>query len=173
MCSLKKINRCAFYLGVDLLEGFYKASVDLQRLIYLVIYLIKGAIFQPNYAISSLGRISLDICLLSKLIDIYYTYKATKRYNKVYALLSISSNNLSKVSILPNYRVLQEELLQQLSRFLFYKKVLVESQEDKDIAVIKSKGYILSKLLVKPYSNRQNVDIMFLNVLEQLEYKGE
>jgi hypothetical protein len=36
----------------------------------------------------------------------YYTYKATKRHDKVYALLGISLDNLSKVNLLPNYGVL-------------------------------------------------------------------
>lgn len=69
-------------------------------------YLIKGAIFRPNYIVSGLGKVSQDICLLGKLINMYYTYKATKRHNKVYTLFSISSNGASKTNLLPNYGVL-------------------------------------------------------------------
>ncbi|OCK87283.1 uncharacterized protein K441DRAFT_594757, partial [Cenococcum geophilum 1.58] len=48
----------------------------------------------------------LAIRPLGELLDIFYTHKATKRYNKVYALLSISSNTLNAANLLPNYKVL-------------------------------------------------------------------
>ncbi|KAF2185792.1 hypothetical protein K469DRAFT_575388, partial [Zopfia rhizophila CBS 207.26] len=49
---------------------------------------------------------SLDICSLSKLINIFHTHKAILRYNKVYILLSISSNNTSTASLLSDYIIL-------------------------------------------------------------------
>ncbi|XTI89136.1 hypothetical protein V2W45_1238703, partial [Cenococcum geophilum] len=68
-----------------------------------VTYLIKEVIFRPKYALSRLGKVSLDIYPLGILIDIYYTYEATNRHNKIYILLSISSDNLSIASLSPNY----------------------------------------------------------------------
>ena len=50
-----------------------------------------------------LQRVSLDICPLGELIDIYHTYKATNRHNKIYALLGISLDNLSAAGLSPNY----------------------------------------------------------------------
>lgn len=86
-------------------KGVNKARVDLQSLTYLVTYLIRGAIFRPNFYISRLGRSSLDIYILGELIDIYYAYKATKQHNKIFALLGISSNNLSKINLLLDYSI--------------------------------------------------------------------
>jgi hypothetical protein len=100
-----EIDGYAFCLGVDLLKRYYKARPDLQSLIRLVTYLMKGAIFRPKYASSRSGRSSLDICPLGELIDRYYTHEATKRHDKVYALLGISSDDLSKANLQPNYGV--------------------------------------------------------------------
>jgi hypothetical protein len=35
----------------------------------------------------------------------YHTHEATKRYDKVYALLGMSSDNLKKAGLVPNYGV--------------------------------------------------------------------
>lgn len=69
-------------------------------------YLIRGAIFRPNYVVSGPGRVSQDICLLGELIDMYYAHKATQRHDKVYALLGMSSDDASKANLLPDYGVL-------------------------------------------------------------------
>jgi hypothetical protein len=103
--SSTEINRYAFCLGLELLKGFYKTYSDLQRLIYLVTYLIKGAIFRPKYVLSRPERVSLDIYPLGKLIDIYHTYEATMPHNKIYTLLGISLDNLSAANLSPNYSI--------------------------------------------------------------------
>ena len=170
------IDGYAFCLGLDLLKDFYKARPDLQGLIGSVTYLIRGAIFRPNYATSMPGRPSLDICPLGELIDMYHTHKATKRHDKVYALLGMSSDNLSKAGLLPNYGLPWKELLQRLAKFLLHEKVSVETWGDKEMAVIKSKGCVLGKVSVKSdsaWDNRQKVDIIFKNTSGQLEYIGE
>jgi hypothetical protein len=64
---------------------------------------MRGAIFRLKHVMSWSGRASLNIRPLGKLIDMFYTHEATKRVNKVYALLSISSDN--PPSLLPNYKV--------------------------------------------------------------------
>ena len=48
----------------------------------------------------------LAIRPLGDLLDMFYTYEATKRNDKVYALLGISSDALNTVNLLPNYKVL-------------------------------------------------------------------
>jgi hypothetical protein len=63
MCGFIEIDGYAFYLGVGSLD-LYNANLDLERLIRLITYLIKGAIFRPSYVIASLGKSSLDICPL-------------------------------------------------------------------------------------------------------------
>ena len=103
MCGSTRIDRYAFYLGVN---HFYEACQDLESPIRLINYLIKGAIFRSKHIISSSSRVSLNIRPLSELIDMFHTYKATKPIDKVYTLLGMSSDNLSTAGLLPNYEVL-------------------------------------------------------------------
>jgi hypothetical protein len=110
MCGPTEIDGYAFCLGVDSLNEFYEAHVELQSLIRSVTYLIRGTIFRPNYVVSGPGRASQDICSLGELIDMYYTHEATKLHDKVYALLGMSSDDARKANLLPNYDVLWEEL---------------------------------------------------------------
>ena len=84
-------------------------------------YLIRGAIFRPNYVVSRTGGVPQAICTLGELIDMYHNHDATLLHDKVYALLGmsgISSDGLSKANLLPNYGVKWEELLQRLIKFL-------------------------------------------------------
>jgi hypothetical protein len=107
-----------------------------------VTYLIRGAIFRPKGS----GRASQDICPLGELIDMYHTHQATLRHDKVYALLGMSSDDLSKANLSPDYKVPWKDLFEILTRFLLCKEISVEASPDKEIAVIKSKGYILGKV---------------------------
>jgi hypothetical protein len=108
------------------------------------------------------GRAAQDICSLGELIDMYYTYEATKRHDMVYALLGMSSE----------YDVLWVKLFYRLTKFLLRKKILVEIWGNKEIAaeiaVIKSKGCVLGKVsLVRSdisWNGGQYVDIIFNNI---------
>lgn len=168
MCGPTEIDGYAFCLGVDSLKGFYEARADLRSLILSVTYLIRGAIFRPNYFICGSSRVSQDICPLGELIDMYHTHEATKRHDKVYALLGMSSDDLSKADLLPNYQVPWEKLLQRLAKFLLYEKISVETWGNKEMAVIKSKGCILGKVSSVQSDiasdNRQGVDVIVENV---------
>jgi hypothetical protein len=97
----------------------------LQSLIHSVTYLIRGAIFRPNYSIPELG--SQGICFLGELMDMYHTHEATIRHDKVYALIGISSDDLSKANLSPNYSVSWEELLQRLVKFLLGEKLFLQT----------------------------------------------
>jgi hypothetical protein len=177
MCGSAEIDGYAFCLGVDLLEHYYEARPDLQSLIRSVTYLIKGAIFRPKYATTRSGRSSLDICPLGELIDRYHTHEATKRHDKLYALLGMSSDDLSKANLLPDYGVLWEDLLQRLAKFLLGEKVSVETWPDTETAVIKGKGRVLGKVSLAKSGiageDRQDVDIIFKNTLAQPGYMKE
>ena len=156
MCGSTEIDGYAFFLGVESLKGFYKDLPDLQSLIPSVTYLIRGAIFRPKYATSRSGAATLDICPLGELIDMYHTRKATMRRDKVYALLGMSSDDVSKLS--PNYKDPWEELLERLVKFLLGEKVSVETWVDREMAVIESKGCILGQVfLVESGNARQTV----------------
>ncbi|KAF1968541.1 hypothetical protein BU23DRAFT_655767, partial [Bimuria novae-zelandiae CBS 107.79] len=168
MCASKQIDGYVFCLGVDSLKNFYGARTDLQGMIRSVTYLIREAIFRPGYSMGSSGRSSLDICPLGELMDMYHAHEATKRHDKVYALLGMSSDDLSKAGLLPDYGVPWEELLQRLTKYLLSEEISVETWDDKEIAVIKSKGVILGKVSSvqsdMALDDRQGVDVIFTNI---------
>jgi hypothetical protein len=177
MCGAKMIDGYAFSLGVDSLKDFYEARPDLQGLIRSVTYLIREAIFRPGYSTGNSGRSSLDICSLGELMDMYHTHEATKRHDKVYALLGMSSDDLSTVGLLPDYGVPWEELLQRLAKFLLPEKISVETWRDREITAFKSKGCVLGKV-TSVQSNiarddRQSVDVRFKKKPGQPGERGE
>lgn len=172
MCGFTNIDGYAFCLGLNSLMDFFKVRPELQGLIGSVAYLIRGAIFRPNHVTSMTSGSSLGICPLGELIDMYHTHKATRRHDKVYALLGMSSDDLSKTGLLPNYGLPWEKLLEQLTKFLLHKDVRVETWGNKEMAVIKSKGCVLGKVLTKRNSaldNKQKVEIKFMNTPGQLD----
>jgi hypothetical protein len=177
MCGSKKIDGYVFCLGVDSLKSFYEARPDLQGLIRSVTYLIREAIFRPAYSMGSSGRSSLDICRLGELMDMYHAHEATKPHDKVYALLGMSSDDLSKVGLLPDYDVPWDELLQRLAKFLLSEKISVETWGDKEITAIKSKGCVLGKVTSvqsgMAQGDKQGVDVTFKNIPRQPEERGE
>jgi ankyrin repeat protein len=108
-----------------------------------VTYLIRGAIFRPRNGISRTGESLEAICTLGELIDMYHTHEASKRHDKVYALLGMSSDDLSRADLLPNYQAPSKELLERLVKFLLHENISVEAWNHKEIAIIRSKGCIL------------------------------
>jgi hypothetical protein len=63
------------------------------------------------------GRHSLDICSLSELVDKYHTYKATERHDKIYALLGMSSDDLSVAGLQLKYNTPWKKLMLNLVKF--------------------------------------------------------
>jgi hypothetical protein len=167
MCGSKKIDEHVFCLGVDVLEDVFKARPDLHGLICSINFLIREATFRPAYSMSSSGRPSLDTCSLAELLDMYHAHEATKRHDKVYALLGMSSDDLTDVNLLPNYSDPWDELLQRLTNYLLGEELSVEVCGDKEIAAIRHQVYILgrvSSVLRNTASNDiQKVDITLKN----------
>ncbi|KAF2177501.1 HET-domain-containing protein [Zopfia rhizophila CBS 207.26] len=168
MCGPAEINGYAFCSGLNRLKLSYRAYPGLQGLIRSVTYLIRGAIFRPKYGVSSAGGVSLG-----ELIDMYHTREATIRHDKVYALLGMSSDDPSTAGLAPNYNVPWRKLLQQLVEFLLCKQVFVETWDEREIAMIKSKGCVIGQVsMVKSDSaryDRQQVNISFKNTPRSLE----
>ena len=92
----------------------------------------------------------------------YHTREATVLHDKVYALLGMSSDGLGAASLSPDYDSM-EELLQRLIEFILCKEVSVETWDERETAVIKSKGCILGHVSsVESDStryDRQNVEV--------------
>jgi hypothetical protein len=167
ICGSTEIDGYAFCLGLDTFMGLHKGPPALHGLIRSVTYLIRGAIFRPKYTTSGLGRFSLNICPLGELMDMYHTHEATKRHDKLYALLGMSSDDISKASLSPNYDVPWKDLLQRLVKFLLGEQVSVETWENKEIAVIRGRSRNIGRVssVERNWNDRQNVHINLTNAL--------
>lgn len=170
MCGSTEINGFTFCYGISKLNLFSGDHSGLQSLIRPVIYLIRGAIFRSRYAFSSAEKLSLG-----ELIDMYHNHKATLRHDKVYALLGMSSNGMNSALLLPNYMVPWKTLLQRLVRMILHEGISVETWDDREISVIKSRGYVLGHIstvyIDKNRDHRQYVGVTFNERPKSLQYK--
>ncbi|KAF7933346.1 hypothetical protein EAE99_003231 [Botrytis elliptica] len=160
MCGSAIIDGYIFSTGFSQL--FYNRQSDLLDLIRPVMYLIRGAIFRPKHAIRPSGALSLGT-----LVDMYHTRKATKRHDKVYALLSMSSESSNLAGLSPDYKVTWATLLERLVKFIISQDISLKTWEDKEIALIESKGYVLGRVhsieIDSTRHERQCVNIEFKN----------
>jgi hypothetical protein len=111
-----------------------------------VTYLIRGAISRPRQITKKRKRISLGICSLGELVDMYHAHEARKRHDKVYALLGMSSDDLIVPGLEPDYNIEWKILMRSLVKFLLDYLASVETWNDWEIAVIKSKGFVLGRV---------------------------
>lgn len=142
----RSIDAHSFCTGVDVLEDILKANLDLYNLIYPVTFLMRKAAPSSAYPLWYSSKPSLGVCSLGELVDMYHAHEATKRHDKVYALLGMSSDDLSVVNLLPDYKEPWENLLQRLAKYLLGEEISVETYGDKEIAAIKGKGHILGTI---------------------------
>lgn len=147
MCGRDQIDGYAFCLGIDDFINSYKIPSHLQSLIRSVSYLIRGAIFRSEYSIAQSSRSTLNISPLSELVDMYHANQATNCHDKVYALLGMSTDDLSNGDLLPNYEIPWAELLQRLVRHVISDEVSVETWEKSQAAVIVSEGWIIGEVI--------------------------
>jgi tetratricopeptide (TPR) repeat protein len=153
MCGSAEIDGYGFCLGLKSLEAFYKARPDLHNLVRSVTYLIRQANFRPTHGICWSDMSFLTIRPLGELLDMFHAHKATERHDKVYALLGMSSDAVYAPDLFPDYDVPWGQVVQRLIKFLLGKLVYLETWDDKEMAVFKSKGFILGEVsLVVPYS---------------------
>ncbi|RYP61914.1 hypothetical protein DL770_009681 [Monosporascus sp. CRB-9-2] len=157
-CGSTEIDGYAFCVALDSrLPGLLgEAPSDLRGLIRSVTYLIRGAVFRRKKVSRSTGRFSLRIRPLGELIDMYHTHKATKRHDKVFALLGMSSDDPGAAGILPNYKIPWREFLHQLIKFLLGGEVSVKTWAEAEMAVIESKGLVLGKVSSEGKTNSNN-----------------
>ena len=97
MCGSVEVDGHAFCLGLDSL------GTALEESMVQVTFLIRGAIFRSRQIQRDQGRLSLDICSLGELVDMYHAHKATRLHDKVYALLGMCSDNLRTAGLEPDY----------------------------------------------------------------------
>ncbi|KAM0310603.1 hypothetical protein ACHAO8_007969 [Botrytis cinerea] len=162
MCGSTAIDGYIFCLGVKSLKLSYTASPELKT----AIYLIEHAGFRPKFRTDLSKRFSLNIRSLAELIDMFHTRQATDNRDKVYALLGMSSDDLEKAGLQPDYNTSWEELFQQLIKFVLSENISVEVSGQR--AVIQCKGCILGQVSSVRKGDRQNLTIISRNTASDL-----
>lgn len=159
MCGFNKMDGYVFCLGVLSFKHCYETMANLQGMVRAITYLIKEAPFRPDFPASSSHRSSLDICPLGELVDMYHTHESSKRHDRVYALLGMSSDDLGKAGLSPDYSLTWEKLFQRVIRYLFPEDISLEFWGDAELAVIRSSGHILGKMdLALSYAKQPHKD---------------
>jgi hypothetical protein len=141
MCGSAEIDGHAFCSGLELL-GIGSEDVTTQ-----VTFLIRGAIFRSRNLSSKQGRLSLAICSLGEIVDKYHNYQATKRHDKVYALLGLCSDSTKGTGLDPDYSLPWECLMRHLVKFLFGDQVSITTWNNIETAVIKGKCHIIGQVV--------------------------
>lgn len=164
-CGSKEINGHAFCIGLETL------GTALEGYMCLATSLIRGAIFRSGEVSKKQGRLCLDICSLGELVDKYHTHEAKIKHDKVYALLGMSSDDLSEARLKPDYNVPWKELMQNLIELLISAQVSVYTWNNREVAVIRSRGCILGEVSLRKIDRdsdgRQNVEVVFKNMSRQ------
>ncbi|KAF8861593.1 HET-domain-containing protein [Acephala macrosclerotiorum] len=123
------------------------------------IHLIERAGIRSTYTTNSPERFSLEIGRLVELVDMFHTREASDARDKVYALLGMAFDDLSKAGLQPDYNIPWNKLFQKLVKFVLGKDISVETSDNNQRAVIKSKGCILGQVSSVRSGDRQNVNI--------------
>lgn len=171
ICGPAEIDGYAFCLGLESLNTL------LRDINYFVAYTIRRATVRSRSISVTQGRISLDISPLGELLDMYHSHEASKHHDKIYALLGMSSNDLSVAGLKPDYNLPWKKLLKQVIKFLLSDNVSIDTQTDKEAAVINGKGYILGRISSVRSNistdNSQSVKVSWRNVLERSQKEKE
>ncbi|KAB8229406.1 heterokaryon incompatibility protein-domain-containing protein [Aspergillus alliaceus] len=172
MCGPVKMNGYTFSLGLNGLNLTYEAHPGLESLIRSITYFMRGAIFRPEYT-TRLHR----VMSLGELMDMYHTREATRKHDKVYALLGMSSDDPNTADLLPDYGLPWDALFQRVITWILTENHAVETWPHREIAVIKAQGYILGRVnSVKDDTSRydrQCVQISFNTTPRSLSYENE
>jgi ankyrin repeat protein len=162
MCGSTEIDGHAYCLGLEALKTTFEDSMT------QVNFLIRGAIFRSKCGRRNSERLRLNTCCLAELFDRYHANKATIRHDKVYALLGMSSDDLSAAGLEINYSTRWSVLMQSLVKFFLNSQGTVETWDDREMALIRDKGYIIGKVSLKKgklqFDGRQNLEAVFTTV---------
>ncbi|EEU41820.1 uncharacterized protein NECHADRAFT_54101, partial [Fusarium vanettenii 77-13-4] len=159
MCHSTEIDGYAFCFGLQALN-LDSEDAHLQSRIRSTIYLIKGAIFRPKATVSHPDRFSLHIRPLGEPVDMYHNRDATDRRDKIYALLGMSSD--IPVGLSPDYTKSWKDIFYQLIKSFMGERASVETCDEDEIAVIKTKASVLGEIKTpgkSTWDERQSVDV--------------
>ncbi|QDS67868.1 hypothetical protein FKW77_007866 [Venturia effusa] len=120
VCGKSELDGHAFGSGVDVLSLSHRAGTDLPGIPpNSVNRLIRDAVFRPQASSENAGQHVIDARSLRELLDRYRTHLATKPHDKVYALLGMCSDDISKAGLQPDYSLPWQALSEQLFQWMF------------------------------------------------------
>jgi hypothetical protein len=142
LCGSKDLDGFAFCTGLQ------KLSTQAQELnLHPVTHLVKRATFRSIHATDNAGRASLNIFQLGQLLDLYHEYQASKRHDKIYALIGMCSDNLEFAGLSPDYDVPWHDLLARVIWHLLGNHVRIDTWPDREAAMIRGQGFIIGPIM--------------------------
>ncbi|KAH6622036.1 heterokaryon incompatibility protein-domain-containing protein [Boeremia exigua] len=138
LCGEQEFDSYAFY------EGLNRLSRD-RGIGHPSLHLLRQATFRSSSTSSQKTAPFVNKYCLGELLDLYHEYGATKRHDKVYALLGMSAD-VKTVALIPDYSTSWDHLLRQVIQYLLGKSVHVESWQNRDIAMISGQCCIIGRV---------------------------
>ncbi|KAE8132729.1 heterokaryon incompatibility protein-domain-containing protein [Aspergillus pseudotamarii] len=161
MCGSVYISGHIFCEGLSRL----RLTSDLLSRVGPVAYLIKGALYRPEYELDSRGSI-----VIGELIGMYHHHNATKQHDKLYALLGLCADPMTD-ALEPNYNLPWKEVFKEVTDYLF-PECSVETWNETETVVIKGKGWILGHVnsAEEHFSEfgKQRIEVLFNNTAKSL-----
>ncbi|KAL8325257.1 hypothetical protein RB597_008493 [Gaeumannomyces tritici] len=174
-CGFSAVDGYTFCSGLGKSKLSYDTHPALRDLIPPITYLIRNAVFRPQYETSLPetnlpSTFSLNIRPLGELVDMFHTRKATNPLDKVYALLGMSSDNPRDLKTAglyeADYTASWAEVFRKLIQFSLSNQMSVDTWNERAMAVVRGKGYILGKVSsVNPQGDAQSISIVWKNSL--------
>ncbi|KAK0627771.1 heterokaryon incompatibility protein-domain-containing protein, partial [Immersiella caudata] len=160
-CGSSELEGFVFCSGLSAMNLPYDTHPDLQALILPITNLIRDEIFRPPQDSGQQVASSLRTHTLAELVDLYHTRKAAKCVDKIYALLSISSDfsdNPEQSGLLVDYQASQDAVLESFTRLSLSPEMSVRVWDESGFAVIQGPGHILGRITeVKQGHSRDDV----------------
>ncbi|ETS86957.1 hypothetical protein PFICI_00785 [Pestalotiopsis fici W106-1] len=146
-CGHSTIDGYAFSLAANVLKPLFSTRAEsrgLQNTVQSLAYLIQGSVHRQPY--QGFGAPSDGIAPFGELIDMFHDREATVAHDKVFALLGMSSHDMTKSGLEPDYTIPLGQLFNRLVKFILSDRILVDCRKEKEVAVIKATGYVIGNI---------------------------
>jgi hypothetical protein len=143
-CGSFEMDGSMFSSGLESLRSLPQNLMSMNSHAHVVRELLR-----PKYIPAKsgqMGNTSLGISSLGELIEKYHIQEATKRHDKVYALLGMSTDDLTNSGLLPDYEIPWSELFKRVIKYLLSNEILVRTWDDKEVAIIQSAGQVIGRV---------------------------
>lgn len=84
---------------------------------------------------------------LGELLDMYHDYQASKRHDKIFALLGMCSDDAEQAGLSPDYQISWRELLARAVRLMLGDEAEICTWHDRELALIRSRMRVLGQVI--------------------------